>query len=393
MERPPPSGATVARALALLRRSATAAKCHPCGCARHSVEAIQVEPATDDAGLVAAVGALRTSLVAEQYGCLGCRVCWPAEALALLEAGVSGGPACRPDDRAAGRSVRWPPLPGDYTVLRAEAPVAVCTLGDQALLHAVAGSAHPDVAIVGSLATENHGIERLVRNAVANPALRFLIVAGAERRTPVGHLPGASLLALAGNGIDAAGRIVGAPGRRAVLRNVAAEEVGAFRARIEVVDLIGESDPMAIIAEAGALARRPVRPRGAAPPGTGGVHPDEGYLPGRTTLDPAGYFVVYVDTIRRMLRLEHYDAGGVLDRVIEGPTAAHCYTPAIDAGLVTRLDHAAYLGRELARAESALAREEVFVQDAAPETAAPGEGACACDAPAAAAGCGPGCAG
>lgn len=331
-----------------------------------------MQPATDDADLVAAVGALRTSLVAEQYGCLGCRVCWPAEALALLDNGVTGGPACRTDDRAAGLSVRWPPVPGDYTVLRPEAPVAVCTLGDQALLHAVARLAHPDIAIVGSLATENHGIERLVRNAVANPALRFLIVAGAERRTPVGHLPGASLMALAGGGIDAAGRIVGAPGRRAVLRNVAPEEVGAFRARIEVIDLIGESDPMAIIAEAGELARRPAVPRGPAPPGAGGVHPDEGYLPGRMTLDPAGYFVVYLDTVRRMLRLEHYDAGGLLDRVIEGPTAAHCYTPAIDAGLITRLDHAAYLGRELARAESALAREEVFVQDAAPEMAALG---------------------
>jgi len=38
-----------------------------------------------------------------------------------------------------------------------------------------------------------------------------------------------------------------------------------------------------------------------------------------------------------------------LDCVIEGTTPASLYATAIDRGFVTRLDHAAYLGRELAR--------------------------------------------
>lgn len=380
METLPPSGATALRAAALLRRAAAAAKCHPCGCAHQSAAAIHVGPGTGDAGLEAAIDALRASLEEEQYGCLGCRVCWPAEAQALLDAGAVGAPLCGTHDTAAGSVRPWPPLPGDYTVLRPEAPVAVCTLGDRALWRGVVDLAAPEIAIVGSLATENHGIERLVRNAVANPALQYLIVAGAEQRRVVGHLPGASLLALAGNGIDAAGRIVGAPGRRAVLRNVSAEEVGAFRDRIEVVGLIGEREPSAVAGAAASLATRHAPVGGAGPPGPRGVPAEEGYLPARMTLDPAGYFVVYVDPVRRMLRLEHYDTGGVLDRVVEGPSAAHCYMPAIDAGLVTRLDHAAYLGRELARAEAALARHEAFVQDAAPELAPRAGGSCGCDA-------------
>jgi hypothetical protein len=58
------------------------------------------------------------------------------------------------------------------------------------------------------------------------------------------------------------------------------------------------------------------------------------------TPDPAGYFVIYPDRARRLLNVEHYTTDDVLDGVIEGPTPAHCYIAAIEAGIVTRLDHA-----------------------------------------------------
>jgi tetrahydromethanopterin S-methyltransferase subunit A len=72
-----------------------------------------------------------------------------------------------------------------------------------------------------------------------------------------------------------------------------------------------------------------------------------------------------------MLSLEHYRNDGLLDVVIEGSTAAELYTPAIDRYLISRLDHAAYLGRELARAEESLHSGEPYIQDAAPEMATP----------------------
>ena len=87
--------------------------------------------------------------------------------------------------------------------------------------------------------------------------------------------------------------------------------------------------------------------------------------------DPSGYFVIFVDHHRGMLSLEHYRNDGLLDVVIEGGSAAELYTPAIDQVLISRLDHAAYLGQELARAERSLKSGELFVQDAAPELAPP----------------------
>ena len=83
--------------------------------------------------------------------------------------------------------------------------------------------------------------------------------------------------------------------------------------------------------------------------------------------DPAGYFVIFLDPAGGLISLEHYANNGVLTAIIEGRTAAELYMTAIDRNLVSRLDHAAYLGRELARAEHALSSGEHYVQDAAPE--------------------------
>ena len=85
------------------------------------------------------------------------------------------------------------------------------------------------------------------------------------------------------------------------------------------------------------------------------------------TPDPAGYFLILVDRRRRELCLEHYANSGVMDAIVTGRTAAELYTAAIDRQLVSRLDHAAYLGRELARAGEALRSGEAYVQGAAPE--------------------------
>lgn len=64
--------------------------------------------------------------------------------------------------------------------------------------------------------------------------------------------------------------------------------------------------------------------------------------------------------------LEHYTNAGVLDCVIEGSSPAALYSQVIERKLISRLDHAAYLGRELARAEQSLKIRERFVQDRAP---------------------------
>ena len=171
-------------------------------------------------------------------------------------------------------------------------------------------------------------------------------------------------------GMDDRRRIIGAQGRRPLLKNLSPEAVAHFREVVEVIDLIGEAEAMQVLSEAKRCAARnpgPARPFAASPILT----PVPGYLPARMVSDPAGYFVIYVDRGRGILSLEHYLNDGLLDMVIEGASAAELYTPAIDRGLISRLDHAAYLGRELARAEESLRSGEPFVQDAAPELAPP----------------------
>jgi tetrahydromethanopterin S-methyltransferase subunit A len=257
--------------------------------------------------------------------------------------------------------------------------VAVCTLTDEALADAVADQAPPEVAIVGSLHTENLGIERIIRNTLADPNIRYLVLAGADSKQAIGHLPGQTLKALSTNGVDEKGRIVGAMGRRPVLRNLPEGAVEHFRRTVEVIDRIGSADPDALIADVRRLGESA---RGPAEAFDAGVTPSvvQGYVPERMTSDPAGYFVAYVDARRRVLVLEHYGNDGVFNVAIEGRTAAEVYTPAVEKALVSRLDHAAYLGRELARAEVALATGAKFVQDGAPERAAAAspKGSCGC---------------
>jgi len=350
---------------ALLAQAVGAAKCAPCGCAHEASAALAALPAPAPRGLRDAAQRLAASLTPQRYPCLGCAVCWPAEALsALQDAGLMPEGAACPAEPAVPRP-GWPPLPGDYTALRYGAPVAVCTLGDSDLAAAVAAQAGPEVGIVGTLTTENLGIDRLVRNTITNPNLRFVIVCGLEVEQRIGHHPGGSLLAVAANGTDDKGRIVAAPGRRPRLRNLTPGEIAHFRTHVEVIDLIGTRDTAAILAPA---QRCGARDPGRAPDPPGGLAvPIQRAAPaGRTLADPAGYLVVYADAARRLLIIEHYRNDGLLTAVTEAGNATDGYTSVLAAGLVSRLDHAAYLGRELARAEHALHAGTPYRQDAAP---------------------------
>lgn len=355
----------IPEAAAQLREAAAASKCWRCGCLRNSLKSIEaaLPQSSQPPDLRQAMEAARQRLTKVQYDCLGCEVCYPALALNALEIGAD---ACPADDLK--QRDGWPPLPGSYVALRYHTPVAVCTLTDEVLMRALADDADAAVAIVGTMQTENLGVERLITNVLANPNIRFLIVCGADSRQAIGHLPGQSLVALAQNGLDEHSRIVGARGKRPVVRNISREAVEHFRRTVEVVDLIGATEQSVV---ADALNDRAARNPGLAEPFSPerAVRTMAGHLPDRMRPDPAGYFVVYVDRGRGRLALEHYSNDGVLDLVIEGATAAELYTPAIEKGLLSRFDHAAYLGRELARAEHALHNGAPYVQDAAPERA------------------------
>ena len=355
-----------------LRTAMAAKKCWPCGCFRNTVNALQVSE-TLAAPLRDVLDEAADRFKATRYECLGCELCWPAVAQNLageLDPAVAEASHCAADEPTARDG--WPPLPGDYAILRFQAPVAVCTLNSDRLVRELSDSPVEGLSIVGSLHTENLGIEHLISNVLANPHIRRLIVCGEDTRKAIGHLPGQSLVALARHGVNDKMRITEAKGKRPLLKNLKPQHVEAFRAQVQVIAQIGNTD-------AGDL-RRLITKTAPASPGAFTETPSD-FIPvrmepvntsGKLTLDPAGYFVIYPDRINRKLVLEHYSNRGVLDRMFSDADASSLYMTAIEAQHVTRLDHAAYLGRELTRAERALQRDEDYVQDRAPGEASSG---------------------
>ena len=350
-----------------VREAIHASKCHPCGCFQNTVMAL----GSTEAGrgeLTDVLNEAKAVFARKEYDCLGCPVCYPANAAnAFAEmhpataAGLDLCPTEEPDERTG-----WPLLPGGYHVVRYQAPVAVCTLNSSELAAEIRNISPVGLSIVGTMHTENLGIERVIRNVNANPNIRFLVLCGQDTQQQVGHLPGQSMAALFANGLDEHSRIIGARGKRPVLKNVTADEIATFRRTVELVDLAGEEQGSHV---ADQIVRCAERNPGATQKVTL-KHPVEFVLVGEPeplVLDPAGYFVVYPEPRRNALVLEHYTNQGVLDAVLEGQTAGALYQAAITRRIISRLDHAAYLGRELAHAERSLHDGTVYVQDRAPE--------------------------
>jgi tetrahydromethanopterin S-methyltransferase subunit A len=262
----------------------------------------------------------------------------------------------------------WPFVPGTYFVADPTAPVAVTTLGSVDLAEQVSNSAPEGLCIVGKVETENIGIEKIIKNIISNPSIRYLVCAGQE---PPKHLTGATMVALFQQGVDASNRIMGAPGMRPFLPNTSAEEVQVFRQQVEPVDMIGCTDVKMIHEKVVALAE-------AAPitPVADFIPPDdleeyevveriiaEGTRPDRIKLDKAGYFVICIEGDR--LLVEHYSYKEKLIRSIEGRDARSIYLTLIRNGWVSKLDHAAYLGKELTKAELSLKHHFDYLQDGA----------------------------
>ena len=79
--------------------------------------------------------------------------------------------------------------------------------------------------------------------------------------------------------------------------------------------------------------------------------------------DSEGFFVILTDDASESIICEHYTTESIRNEVIKGRDAVSIYKTAIRRGLLSRLDHAAYLGKELANAELSLRLREKYVQD------------------------------
>ncbi len=352
-------------------------KCRQCGCMQDTLEMLSGTLKTSmeqgAPALSAELESWKKEMAPVRYACLGCELCYPAVALNRFAEEFPQSQA--PEPMACSFEVEqgaWPLVPGEYRVLCADTrcPVAVSTLGSVGLVERIAERRPQGLCIVGKTETENIGIDKIIKNTISHPALRTLIVAGID---PQGHFPGQTLESLMAHGVDQEMRVVGSKGRRPHLRNVTRAEVEAFRAQVTLVDMIGCEDVQAVIKEIQKhTSEGPVacscahcsedKPSVAE---TSDVTTVLAAPPGKVQMDKAGYFVVLPEAKNKRVVVEHYSYDDRLLRRIEGTDARSLYSTIITNGWVTQLSHAAYLGKELEKAELSLTHGFVYVQDGA----------------------------
>ena len=278
----------------------------------------------------------------------------PMAAMRTPVVGLSPEPPARPP---------WPVTFGAYRLGDLEGSVAICTLASEALMAELGEETTPGVAIIGRVFTENFEVEKVVTNIVANPLLRTLVLCGTESR----HHVGQTLLSLHANGRDSEGRVVGSEGPQPLVRTLSDEAVRIYQEKLTILDLRGEEDREAILAQAreAASASPGPWPEQWAPSvmATRMGSDVPGGMGGRFTPDPTGLFLIGLGPWGDTIEMEHYTREGYLDHRVEGSSAARMSRALLERGLVDDLGHAIYLGRELQKAEVALNMHLSYEQD------------------------------
>ena len=385
----PPRAAPALREIA---RGMELKKCRKCGCMKDALDqagrAFESSEEPEIHSLLPRISDYQARMEPLAYDCIGCKKCWGADATIELANHFDQVELDRcgsGDEHASGeaksavasssRSARssaitaWPPHPGDYVLGNPEGTVVICTLSNRDLPVSLIAAGEPAVAIAGRCDTENIGVEKVVLNLLANPRIRWLVICGTEAK---GHRAGDAFLRLKERGVDADMRVLESASWRPILKNLTLLDVAQFRQQIEEVNLIGVTDLEGILAAVRDRSHRPVQAFPAVPDEAAGrkdalasVEHIPAKAPKQLRLDRAGFFIVLPQPQKRLIVCEHYENNGRLAHVIEGRHAALIASTVVERGFVTQLDHAAYLGRELAKAEAALSDGITYEQDAA----------------------------
>lgn len=204
------------------------------------------------------------------------------------------------------------------------------------------------MGLAGPLAGSVHGVERLAWALLDRPTLRFLVVAGEEAP---------------GRGLAQALRDLWAGRWRPP--NLSGEEAEALRQQVELVDRAGLTDPVAIAAVVRSCAARDPgcwqgrRPTGLSVETVVAGEPERCF----PAPDPDGYFLIAADRQAGGLTVERFTPDGRRTHVVRGATAEAVAAALASRGLVRDPGHALYLGRELQKAEAALALGLAYEQD------------------------------
>ncbi|GBD92853.1 tetrahydromethanopterin S-methyltransferase subunit A [bacterium BMS3Abin05] len=359
-----------------LREGMELAKCRKCGCMKETLESLRDSLSSlqtkSHLDLAEDIDKWLNQMEQIKYSCLGCEYCYPAVAMNIFTQAfpkaaqtLSLGCAFEVSEHA------WPPVPGEYFAFckGQDCPVAVSTLASAGLAERFTGATPEGLCIVGKTETENIGIDKIIKNTITNPAIRFLILAGKD---PKGHHSGGTLLALGKNGVNDSMKVIGSPGKRPILRNVNRQEVETFRKQVRIVDMIGCEDAGDIVGKIKELSQESGPSCGCetCADETQSVRIStvpvvQAKEPKKIRMDRAGYFVILPQPEKGIITVEHYSYDNRLLKLIEGRDARSLYWTIIENRWVTRLSHAAYLGKELAKAELSIKLGFKYVQDGA----------------------------
>lgn len=358
-----------------LQKGITLAKCRKCGCMKGTLEDLRLSsPLIENSSdLLGNIQHWLKQMEPTKYSCLGCEYCFPAVAMNIFNQTFPEGDKVQ--SLSCGFEVRgqaWPFIPGEYYAFcnGQNCPVAVSTLASVELAEEIAGKRPKGLCIVGKTETENIGIDKVIKNTVTNLTIRFLLLVGKD---PEGHYSGRTLLALWQNGVDENMKVVGSPGKRPILKNVSLLEIESFRKQVQVMNMIGCEDTNIIINKISELSKKitSIRERKecSEPISSiqiGTVPKIQAREPMKSKMDKAGYLVVFPSPEKKIIIVEHYAYDNKLLHIIEGKDAYSIYPTIIENGWITELSHAAYLGRELAKAEFSLEHGVKYIQDKAP---------------------------
>ena len=215
----------------------------------------------------------------------------------------------------------------------ADARVAVCTLADESLRQRMLGAPVAREVVIGPLTDGLHGVEMLAGFLLAHPTIRFLVVPG--QNEPLRAL-------FTGD---------------AAWPNLPPERVARLRRQVQLKETAA-FDVWAVVGECLRRTSGPfTEPEEPSPAWEQASLTDTCFV----QADPAGY--VLVGLAEGQISVAHYRQNGTLTRRWLGPDSHSLAVTLARSGLISSLDHALYLGRELMKAEVAQRLGLVYTQD------------------------------
>ncbi len=361
-----------------LTRISEIKKCSFCGCNAGTLkEFAELAQAVGENELAAKAGELQIKINGQKkYDCLGCNPCYPADISNLLfeisdnQGDENKEEPCSSESCSCNTPKpknKWPVEKGSFFIGNEKATVAIDTLSNTKLPGQLFESLKDKIAIAGYCETENIGVEKVVKNIISNPNIRSLIICGNESGQDMmgGHFSGQALLALHSNGMNEKNRIIGAKGKRPVVKNLSTGQVERFQSQIEIIDLIGNNSMEDIIRYT-EIARSKKKTTSDKKGMYEFVNNEIiAQNPPKLHLDKKGYFVILPNKPEKKIFVEHYANNGELLQTIVGNDAAAIYYTIIEKGFISLPDHCAYLGKELTRAEYFIKYGIPYVQDKA----------------------------